>query len=169
MPPRHLPPATPNERSMLAKLRTIWNLAEADSQWAETAFNEDDAEEDAAMDSVQARMETVRAAARSAAEALQRRSSTWSNESLYTPPDEHATQLIRDGGRFSDHQSGLIFSSIGALIDWLADNDPQELINYTESHGSDGLGEANVARRDSANEPGSTASIDYEDQDEPNS
>lgn len=155
---------------MLAKLRTIWRLAEADSQWAETAFNEDNEQEYAAMDSIQARMNTVQAAARGAGEALQRRSSTWSNESLYTPADEHAAQLIRDGGRFSDHQSGLIFSSIGALIDWLADNDPQELINYTQSHGPDGLGEApNLARRDSANEPESTASIDYEDQDETNS
>lgn len=122
-----LEPVTPNERSMLAKLRMIWRLAEADSQWAESAFNEEAAEEDAAMDSVQARMETVQAAVRTAAAALQRRSSTWGNENLHTPPTEEAVQLVRDGGRFSDEQSGLIFSSLTALIDYLVKTEPQEV------------------------------------------
>jgi hypothetical protein len=111
-------PASPNEQSIRSKLHKVWHLIEHDMTWAEETIDDD-----TEVDRVQAHLDTAKAAVDAAVSALARRGG-WREEEPYQDfPTDESVQMIRNGYRFSDHETGLTFKSGAALLAYMREEE----------------------------------------------
>lgn len=114
----NIKPASPNEQSIRSKLHKVWHLIGQDMIWAEETFDNDDD-----LDRVQAHLDTAQAALTAVVNALARRGG-WPEEAPYQQiPTEESAQLIRNGYRFSDYQTGMTFKTGDALLEYMREQE----------------------------------------------